>query len=118
LRLDGFVSVEAEQAGTLQTRRFIASGDTLVINAKVDGGEIRVEAIDALGRVIKGFSKDECTPIRGDSVRHVVSWKGGPNCHPLQARPIKLRFYLKRASLYSFAFQIRRNHFVPLSFRQ
>ena len=118
LRLDGFVSVEAEQAGTLQTRRFIAIGDTLVINAKVDGGEIRVEAIDALGRVIKGFSKDECTPIRGDSVRHVVSWKGGANCHPLQARPIKLRFYLKRASLYSFAFQIRRNHFVPLSFRQ
>ena len=118
LRLDGFVSVDAPQAGTLQTRRFIAIGDTLVINAKADGGEIRVEAIDALGRVISGFSKEDCTPIRGDSVRHVVSWKGGPNCHQLQARPIKLRFHLKTASLFSFEFQIRRNHFVPLSFRQ
>ena len=118
LRLDGFVSVDAAQAGTLTTRRFIAIGDTLVINAKADGGEIRVEAIDALGRVIPGFSKEACTPIRGDSVRHVVSWKGGPNCHQLQARPIKLRFHLKTASLFSFEFQIRRNHFVPLSFRQ
>jgi len=118
LRLDGFVSVEARKAGTLQTRRFIAIGDTLVVNAKADRGEIRVEAIDALGRVIKGFAKDDCMPIRGDKVRHVVSWKGGANCHPLQARPIRLRFYLKQASLYSFEFQIRRNHFVPFSFRQ
>ena len=92
--------------------------DTLVVNAKADRGEIRVEAIDALGRVIKGFAKDDCMPIRGDKVRHVVSWKGGANCHPLQARPIRLRFYLKQASLYSFEFQIRRNHFVPFSFRQ
>ena len=110
--------MDAPQAGTLQTRRFIAIGDTLVINAKADGREIRVEAIDALGRVISGFSKEDCTPIRGDSVRHVVSWKGGSNCHQLQARPIKLRFHLKTASLFSFEFQIRRSHFVPLSYRQ
>ena len=118
LRRDGFVSVDAGEDGTLRTRRFIAIGDTLVVNAKADQGEIRVEAIDALGRVIKGFSKEECTPIRGDNVRHVVSWAGGANCHPLQARPIKLRFYLRRAKIYSFEFQIRRSHFVPLSYRQ
>jgi hypothetical protein len=118
LRLDGFVSVDADGEATLITRRFIAIGDTLVVNAKADQGAIRVEAIDALGRVIKGFSKDDCKPITGDNVRHVVSWKGGSNCHPLQARPIKLRFHLKQAKLYSFEFQIRHNHFVPISYSQ
>ncbi|MAV38262.1 MAG: hypothetical protein CMJ59_22715 [Planctomycetaceae bacterium] len=118
LRLDGFVSVEAQEAGTLQTRRFIAIGDTLVVNADAGAGAIRVEAIDALGRVIPGFSRDECTPITGDKVRYVVSWQHGANCHPLQARPIKLKFYLTRAKLYSFEFQIRRKHYVPLSYSQ
>ncbi|MEE3284420.1 MAG: hypothetical protein VX311_07540, partial [Planctomycetota bacterium] len=118
IRRDGFVSIDAAGVGMLQTRRFIAIGDTLVINANAEGGEIRVEAVDALGRVIKGFSRDDCEPIRGDKVRHVVSWKKDANCHSLQARPIKLRFHLKRAKLYSFEFQIRRNHFVPLTYSQ
>ncbi|MDC0175407.1 hypothetical protein OAJ60_00585 [Planctomycetaceae bacterium] len=118
IRRDGFVSVDAPGAGMLQTRRFIAIGDTLVINANAGEGEIRVEAVDALGRVVKGFSRDDCDPIRGDKVRHVVSWKKDANCHSLQARPIKLRFHLKRAKLYSFEFQIRRNNFVPLSYSQ
>jgi hypothetical protein len=117
-RLDGFVSVDAGEDGTLTTRRFIAIGDTLVLNAKAEHGAIRVEAIDALGRVIKGFSKDNCKPITGDDFRHVVSWKAGSNCHPLQARPIKLRFHLKQAKLFSFEFQIRHNHFVPTSYSQ
>ena len=117
-RRDRFVSVDAEIEGTLTTRRVIAVGDTLVVNAKADNGSIRVEAIDALGRVIKGFSKDDCKPITGDNIRHVVYWKGGSNCHPLQARPIKLRFHLKQAKLYSFEFQIRHNHFVPNSYSQ
>lgn len=116
--LDRFVAVTAGGAGTLTTRQFIAIGDTLVLNVNANQGTIRVEAIDALGRAIKGFSKDDCQPITGDNVRHIVSWKTGTNCHPLQARPIKLRFHLKNAQLYSFEFQIRHNHFVPVSYSQ
>jgi hypothetical protein len=117
-RRDGFISVNADNEGTMTTRRFVAIGDTLVLNAKAENGEIRVEAIDALGRVIEGFSKETCEPVTGDNIRHVVCWKGGSNCHPLQARPIKLRFHLKQAQLYSFEFQIRHNHYVPNSYSQ
>ena len=117
-RRDSFVSIHAGNAGTMTTRRFIMIGDTLVLNAKAAQGEIRVEAIDALGRVIRGFSKEECEPVTGDNIHHVVSWRGGSNCHPLQARPIKLRFHLKQCRLYSFEFQIRHNHYVPNSYRQ
>ena len=117
-RRDGFVSINADNEGTMTTRRFLVIGDTLVLNAKAGKGEIRVEAIDALGRVVEGFSKENCEPVTGDSIRHVVSWAGGANCHPLQARPIKLKFHLKQAQLYSFEFQIRRNHYVPNSYLQ
>ena len=117
-RPDRFVAVETTGDGTLTTRRLIAIGDTLVLNADARSGSIRVEAIDALGRVVKGFSKSDCKPKTGDSIRHVVSWKSGTNCHPLQARPIQLRFHLDNARLYSFEFRIRHNHFVPVSYSQ
>ena len=118
LRQDGFVSVGTDGKGTLTTRRIIVIGDTLVINANAKGGSIRVEAVDALGRVIKGFSQMECQPMTGDRVRHVVTWKARANCHPLQARPIQLRFHIKNAQLFGFEFQIRHNHFVPVSYSQ
>jgi len=117
-RHDGFVSIDAEKSGVLTTRRFVAIGDTLVLNAEASQGEIRVEAIDALGRVIKGFSKDDCKPIKGDSTAHVVSWGDSTNCHSLQARPIALRILVNRAKLFSFEFRIRHNHSVPNSYRQ
>ena len=117
-RRDGFVAVDAKSQGTLTTRRFIAIGDSLILNANAEKGEIRVEAIDALGRVIKGFSKEDCKPVSGGSIQHIVSWKNGSNCHPLQARPIKLRFHFEHAKLYSFEFQIRQNHYVPNSYSQ
>ena len=113
LRLDGFVSVDAEEEGTLTTKSLVFIGDTLVVNANAAGGSLFVEALDAQGNLIEGFSKEECTPIAADSVRHVVAWKGSPDCHLLQARPIKLRFYLKEAKLYSFESRIRHKHYVP-----
>jgi hypothetical protein len=82
------------------------------VNANAKGGSLVVEALDAKGNAIKGFSAGDCQPITGDSVRHVVKWKGNPDCHLLQARPIKLRFYIKKAKLFAFEPKIRRNHYL------
>ena len=112
LRLDGFVSVETLHAGTLTTRPLVFLGDTLVVNANAQGGSLVVEALDAKGKVIKGFAVGDCTPITTDSVRHVVNWQSKPDCHLLQGRPIKLRFHLKKAKLYSFEPQIQHNHYL------
>ena len=112
LRLDGFVSVDAAAAGTMTTKKFVFIGDTLEVNANAKGGSIVVEAIDAKGKVIEGFSKTDCTPITTDSVRHVLKWKGQKDSHLIQARPIRLRFYLKKAKLYSFTPRIRNKHYV------
>ena len=102
LRLDGFVSVETDDQGTLTTKSLIFLGDTLVVNANASGGAITVEALDADGKVIGRFSRTNCQPITSDSVRHVVSWNGNSDSRLLQGRPIKLRFHLRRAKLYAF----------------
>ncbi len=113
LRLDGFVSVNAaDNAGSLTTKPLVFFGDTLIVNANAAGGSLTVEALDPDGKVIEGFGTADCTPITADSVRYIVSWKGNPDCHLLQARPIKLRFHLKNAKLYSFELKIRHNHYL------
>ncbi len=101
-----------DETGTLTTKPLVFLGDTLVVNANAEGGSLTVEALDPDGKVIEGFGIADCTPIKTDSVRHVVSWKGDPDCHLLQARPIKLRFHLKNAKLYSFEPKIRHNHYL------
>ena len=62
--------------------------------------------------MIEGFTRTDCTPITTDNVRHPVRWKGKPDCHLLQARPITLRFHLMQAKLYAFSPTIRHNHYL------
>ena len=112
LRVDGWVSVDAESKGTMTTKPFVFIGDAIEINADAKGGSIRVEALGANGKVIEGFSKNDCQVIKTDSVRHIVKWKGSGDCQLIQARPIKLRFYLEKANLYSFTPRIKYNHYI------
>ncbi|MBM4067700.1 MAG: hypothetical protein FJ271_01960 [Planctomycetes bacterium] len=112
LRRDGFVSVETQKNGTLTTKPLVFLGDTLVVNANAKGGSLVVEAIDDKGKSIPGFSSTDCKPITTDGIRHVVTWKGKTNCHLLQARPIRLRFHLTNAKLYSFEPAIRHKHYL------
>jgi hypothetical protein len=113
LRVDGFVSIDAgTEMGTLTTKPLVFLGDTLVVNANAEGGSLVVEALDADGKPIEGFTRADCAPINTDSVRHIVTWKGNPDCHLLQARSIKLRFHLKNAKLFSIEPAIRHNHYL------
>ena len=112
LRRDGFVSVESEGHGTLTTKPLVFIGDTLVVNANAQGGDLAVEAIDEKGDPIAGFSKADCTPITTDGLRHEVKWNESSDCQLLQARPIRLRFHLNNAKLYSFEARIRGTHYL------
>ena len=113
LRLDGFVSVNAgAEAGTLTTKPLVFLGDTLVVNANAAGGSLTVEALDADGKPIAGFGTADCKPMTTDGIRQVLTWKDNPDCFLLQGRPIKLRFHLKNAKLYSFEPQVLHNHYL------
>ena len=107
LRLDGWVSVDAgDEPGTLTTKPLKFAGDKLVINAEAQDGWIGVEILGRSGqRPVPGFSLADCERFSGDSVRHTVKWRGNSDLSRLQGRPVRLRFHLQNAKLYSFVFR-------------
>jgi hypothetical protein len=102
---DRFASADAaSEGGRLTTVPLRFAGDRLEINAVThDGGEIRVELLDAGGRPLDGFGLSE--PFTGDDLRHTIDFPGGGNWASLAGRPVCLRFHLRNAELYAFAFR-------------
>jgi len=107
IRIDGFVSVSAPMAGgEIVTRPLVFEGGNLALNLETSAaGGVRVELQDADGEPIEGYALEDCPPIYGDHLRHVVRWSGvGGDLRPLEGRPVRLRFVLHDADLYSFQF--------------
>jgi len=102
LRLDGFVSLDADESGgTVTTRPLRLDGSELHVNANASRGEIRVEVLDASGDALEGFSTDVAKPLQGDKVDHTVAWQSANAPWP-DKTPVRLRFHMKSARLYSF----------------
>ncbi len=103
LRLDGFVSVDADhETGTLVTRPFRCDATTLQINAAARGGSLTVSVLDEQGVQYEGFGRIDCAVFDGDSIRHRVTWRED-SFASLQGKVVRLKFYLRNARLYSFA---------------
>ncbi|MFV1969010.1 MAG: hypothetical protein ACC628_26620, partial [Pirellulaceae bacterium] len=103
LRLDGWVSVDADDGpGTLTTKPLKLAGNDLVINADARKGQMAVEILGQAGRPLPGFSLADCKPFSGDSVRHTVQWKSSSDLSQLKGQPVRLRFHIQNAKLYSF----------------
>ncbi len=66
-------------------------------------GETRVELQDAAGQAIPGFALEDCAPVTGDFIDHSVTWKGG-SLAALAGKPVRLRFELRGADLFSLQF--------------
>ena len=107
LRIDGFVSVQAKLAGgQFVTRPLVFEGGELVINFSSSAGStIRVEVQDRLGYALPGFAMEDCHDIFGDDLERVVSWDSEGDLASLAGTPVRLRFELKDADLYSLRFR-------------
>ena len=113
LRRDGFVSINAdEKGGTMTTRALLFLGDGLVLNADAKGGQITVEALDADGKPIPGFGLEASQPLTTDSIRHSLAWKGHKDLHQLQGKPIRLRFHMKNARMFSLTPRTNTSHYI------
>jgi hypothetical protein len=80
------------------------AGKRLEVNARTQPkGEVRVELLDAAGRPLEGFGLSEA--IAGDSLRHTVMFPGAEGLAALVGKPVCLRFHLRDAELFAFAFR-------------
>jgi len=107
LRLDGFVSLHAGYAGgEAVTKPLRFEGGRLVINFATSAvGSVKVELQDADGKAIPGFALTDAVELYGDELARTVSWKNGTDLKSLADRPIRLRFVLKDADVYSMQFR-------------
>ncbi|MFH1265616.1 MAG: hypothetical protein ABIK89_07795 [Planctomycetota bacterium] len=107
IRIDGFVSVRAPMAGgELLTKPIVFDGKELVMNFSTSAaGGVQVELQDAGGNPVPGFALADCPEIFGDEIERVVTWKAGADLASLKGVPVRLRFVLKDADLYSIRFR-------------
>ena len=104
---DGFVSVNAPYAGgELITHPLRFEGSELVLNAATSAaGGMYVELQDASGRPLPGYSLSDSVEWYGDEIEHVAAWKKGSDVSALAGKPVRVRFALKDADLYSIRFR-------------
>ena len=72
----------------------------LSVNADASSGSVRVEVLDAAGRRVRGFTRDDAVPIEGDSPVHRAVWKKRRLADLPQGSHI-LRLHLDRATVYA-----------------
>ncbi|MCY4118627.1 MAG: hypothetical protein OXF55_17180 [Caldilineaceae bacterium] len=108
LRVDGFASLQAPlSGGELITKPLIFAGRELVLNFSASAaGSVRVELLrDQMNTPVEGFSLEECVEVLGDDLERVVRWKSGHDLAGLAGVPVRLRFALSDADLFSFRFR-------------
>ncbi len=94
------------EGGEFVTPFFTFTGAQLSLNYTTSAaGSIRVEVQDAAGKPIKYFSAKDCTPLIGNETDRFVYWERIPKLSKLQGKPIRLRFIMHDADLYSLKFE-------------
>ena len=107
MRLDGFASVRASyDGGEMLTKPFTFTGKRLSLNfATSAAGGIRVEIQDAQGKPIPGYTLKDADEVIGNEIDRSVLWHGKNDASPLAGKPIRLRFVMKDADVYSLKFE-------------
>lgn len=106
LRYDGFISVHASyEEGEFVTKPLKFAGDRLEVNyATSAAGGIHVEIQDADGNPIEGYRLDDSDLLYGDEISRIVTWSGNADVSGLAGEPVRLRFVMNEADLYSLRF--------------
>lgn len=107
LRLDGFsAAVAPYTGGEITTKPLTFTGKELSLNFSTSAaGGIKVEIQDAAGNPIPGFGLDDAVETIGNEIDRVVHWKTGTDVSALAGKPVRLKFVMKDAKLYSLQFQ-------------
>lgn len=103
----GFGSMHAGHAGGEFTTRVLTfAGKNLGLNyATSAAGSAQVEIQDEEGKPLPGYSLAEMELLFGDELDATVKWKSGNDLSSLIGKPVRIRFVMKDADLYSLGFR-------------
>jgi len=108
-RVDGFVSVRAGiDGGAVVTPPLTFEGNQLLVNYiawPFQQGNLRIEIQSADGVPLEGLTLADCEVLKGDAVDHPVTWNSGVNPGRYAGQPVRVRFVLRHADLFSFQFR-------------
>ena len=106
MRTDGFASLRSGYTGGhAVTRPLVFSGRELSLNFSTSAaGGVKVGFEDADGKAISGFSVEDCVTQIGNELDRKVTWKSGTDVSSLAGKPVRLRFSMKDADIFSFEF--------------
>ena len=68
-------------------------------------GAIQVELQEADGQPCAGFALADSQPLRGDELAATITWTNGSDVSAQAGKPVRLRFVLQDAMLFSFRFE-------------
>lgn len=107
VRKHGFASIYGSyRGGEVTTRPLIFSGDRLLLNyATSAAGSIQVELLDESGQPLVGYEASNMEPLYGDELEGVVHWRNGEDISELAGKPVRVRFILHDANIYSMQFK-------------
>ncbi len=103
-RPDRLVSLTSDgKRGSFTTPPLLLGNGRLTVNARVGRlGALRVAVLNVNGKAFPGFDLPDCRSITGDSDGHVVRWGRGSWRLPINGEPVRLRFELDDADLFTF----------------
>lgn len=105
-RVDGFVSLDAANAGgTLTTLPLTFKGSRLHLNIHTAGsGSARVALLGTDGTAYPGFSAADCELISADEIDYEVRWKGNADVSSLAGKPVRVQLEMRNAKLFALQF--------------
>ena len=106
MRLDGFVSADADYTGACLTTPTMAfEGKRLELNLDTSaGGSALVEIQDDSGKPVTGHTLFEADELNGNNVAMTVSWDRKSDLSKLVGQPVRLHFRMRSCRLYAFQF--------------
>jgi hypothetical protein len=66
---------------------------------------VKVGIEEADGKPIPGFTVEDCQMQIGNEIDRKVTWKSGTDVSALAGKPVRLRFVMRDADLYSIKFE-------------
>ena len=107
IRPHGFASVRSGyHGGEMITKTLKFSGRTLRLNYSTSAaGSMAVEIQDTTGKPIDGFALTDMAPMCGDALDEAVQWRGGGDLSGIAGKPVRFRFILKDADLFTIRVQ-------------